>query len=160
MKKLLVIALSAFVIISCTPTEKAVQRVEGKHFGATISDKGAISYDALLTKLEKSESLDAVKVRGEVSGVCKKKGCWITLVSKDPAKEEMFVKFKDYGFFMPKDIEGKTVVMEGKAFKETTSVDELRHYAEDNGESQDAIAKITEPKVELKFLASGVILED
>ncbi len=160
MKQLLVILFSAFVIASCIPPGKVVQRVEGKHFGATISDKGAISYDALLTKLEKAESLEDVKVRGEVSGVCKKKGCWITLVSKDPAKEEMFVKFKDYGFFMPKDIEGKTVVMRGKAFKETTSVDELRHYAEDNGESQEAIDKITEPKVELKFLASGVILED
>lgn len=160
MKNVLVLLLSLVLIVGCTPTEKAITKVEGKHFGAAINDKGAISYDALLAKLEKKEKVDGVKVRGEVSGVCKKKGCWITLVSKDPAKESMFVKFKDYGFFMPKDIEGKTVVMEGNAFKETTSVDELRHYAEDDGKSKEEIAKITAPKVELKFMASGVILED
>ena len=70
----------------------------------------------------------------------------------------MFVKFKDYGFFMPKDIAGKRVVMDGYAFKEITPVDELRHYAEDEGKSPEEIAAIVEPKEELKFLAKGVLL--
>jgi len=86
------------------------------------------------------------------------KGCWINIVSEDAAKPSMFVKFKDYGFFMPKDIAGKEVIMEGYAFKEVTSVDELRHYAEDEGKSKEEIAAITEPVEELKFMASGVLL--
>jgi hypothetical protein len=49
--------------------------------------------------------------------------------------------------------------MQGKAFKEVTSVDELRHYAEDAGDSKEEIAKITEPKTELKFEATGVVLK-
>ena len=70
--------------------------------------------------------------------------------------ESMFVKFKDYGFFMPLDLAGQEVVMNGVAFKEVTSVEELQHYAEDEGLSQVEIAKITEPKEEFKFMATGV----
>jgi hypothetical protein len=59
---------------------------------------------------------------------------------------------------MPLDLAGKEVVMNGYAFKDVTSVDELKHYAEDEGLSQAEIDGITEPKKELKFMASGVYL--
>ena len=147
------------MIAACTPTEKTVTRVEGKHFGETISEKGAITYDKLLTKLDKKDKIENVKVMGKVDGVCQAKGCWMNMVSNNPDKESMFVKFKDYGFFMPKDIVGKTVIMEGVAYRETTSVEELRHYAEDEGKSKEEIEKITEPQVELKFMASGVLIQ-
>ena len=57
-----------------------------------------------------------------------------------------------------KDIAGKTIVFEGNAKTKTTSVDELRHYAEDAGKSKDEIAKITEAKTELAFEANGVLV--
>jgi hypothetical protein len=38
---------------------------------------------------------------------------------------------KDYAFFVPTALEGKTVVLEGSAESKTTSVKELQHYAED-----------------------------
>jgi Domain of unknown function (DUF4920) len=79
----------------------------------------------------------------------------------DPATasdEKLLVKFKDYAFFVPKDIAGREVMVEGKAYKEVTSVEELRHYAEDAGKSAEEIAKITEPVTEKKFMASGVVL--
>jgi hypothetical protein len=41
----------------------------------------------------------------------------------------------------------------------TTSVAELQHYAEDAGKSKEEIAKITEPKLELTFVADGVIVK-
>ena len=70
----------------------------------------------------------------------------------------MFVKFKDYAFFMPKDIAGKKVVMIGNAFKETTSIEDLRHFAQDEGKSKEEIAKINKPKEEMKFMANGVLI--
>lgn len=141
------------------PGEATAEQEENANnqFGEPITAEGAISYERLLAEMEEKDSVE-VKVRGSVSAVCQAKGCWMNIVSNEGGKEEMFVKFKDYGFFMPKDIAGREVIMEGKAFREVTPVDELRHYAEDNGESAEAIAAITEPKVELKFLASGVIL--
>ncbi|MNY81520.1 hypothetical protein D3C86_2231200 [compost metagenome] len=71
----------------------------------------------------------------------------------------MRVVFKDYAFFVPKDIAGKTVVFEGEAKKTTSSVEHLRHYAQDAGQSKEEIAKITEPKDELTFVAEGVIVK-
>lgn len=93
---------------------------------------------------------------GTVNEVCQAKGCWMTIATGSEA--EMMVKFKDYGFFVPKDISGREVVMNGKAYYQVTPVDELRHYAEDAGKSEEDIAKITEPKRELRFLADGVQL--
>ena len=75
-------------------------------------------------------------------------------------KDTMMVNFKDYGFFMPKDIAGKKVVMQGFAYKELTSVDDLKHYAEDAHKSKAEIDAIKEPKSELKFMASGVIVTE
>ena len=71
----------------------------------------------------------------------------------------MRVSFKDYGFFIPKDIVGKTVVMEGTAETTTTPVSELRHYAQDAGKSKEEIEKITEPEKALTFVADGVIVK-
>ena len=101
-----------------------------------------------------------VKVMGKVDAVCQAKGCWMNIASSTPGLDTMFVKFKDYGFFVPKHISGRTVVMQGKVFREVTSVDELRHYAEDEGLSEEEIAAISEPVEELKFMANGVLLMD
>lgn len=128
-----------------------------QYFGDKISEDKAISYEKLLKKMKKKDSLE-IKVVGTVESVCQMKGCWMTIVSQTQDKPSMMVQFKDYGFFVPKDISGKKVIMSGYAYKEITAVDELRHYAEDAGKSKEEIAAITEPKNEFKFMASGVIL--
>lgn len=127
-------------------------------FGEKITADDAISLANLMEEMEKTDSMQ-VKVRGTVEDVCQKKGCWMNIVSEE-TDDKMFVKFKDYGFFMPLDIAGREVIMDGYALKEITSVDELRHYAEDAGKSAEEIAAITEPEKSLKFMASGVILVD
>jgi hypothetical protein len=50
------------------------------------------------------------------------------------------------------------VVILGRAKKEITSVEDLKHFAEDEGLSQEEIDNITEPKHELKFTATGVLI--
>lgn len=130
-----------------------------QYFGEKINADGSISYDELLTKLATKDSME-VKVAGTVESVCQTKGCWVNIISaENPESETMFVKFKDYGFFLPKDCVGQQVVLEGKAYREVTSVEELRHYAEDEGKSVQEIEAISEPVEELKFMASGVMLK-
>jgi hypothetical protein len=154
------LALSLSFMSSCkneAPTEMDDDGTQ--YFGEKINGDGSISYDDLLTKLSTQDSME-VKVAGTVESVCQSKGCWVNIVStENPASETMFVKFKDYGFFLPKDCAGQEVVMEGKAYREVTSVEELRHYAEDEGKSVEEIEAITEPVEELKFMASGVLLK-
>jgi len=70
------------------------------------------------------------------------------------------VKFKDYAFFMPKNIAGKEVIVNGKAFVNEVPVEEQRHYAEDAGQTAEEVAKITEPKKTFSFEADGVLLRE
>ena len=153
----------AVVVFSCKPAPETTTAPEEevKTFGEAFEVKDVISYDSLLTRLETEESVEDVVVKGKVDGVCQKKGCWMNIVSESNADaEKLFVKFHDYGFFMPFDLAGSNVVMKGKAYKEITSVEELKHYAEDEGKSEEEIAQITEPVAELKFMATGVEILD
>ena len=142
---------------SAEETETAVEG-DGKHFGEKITEEGVVSYTELLAQMEGKDSV-ILKVAGLVESVCQSKGCWMNIAGEE-GQEEMFVKFEDYGFFMPKDIAGRKVIMEGKAYREITTVEELKHFAADAGESEEAIAAITEAEEEFKFLATGVILMD
>ena len=128
----------------------------GKQFGAAITADGAISYDEMLAKMGTSDSL-AVKVTGKVGEVCQAKGCWMTMDLGNG--EIMRIKFKDYGFFVPKDAAGKTATIEGVAKKEKVDIDELKHLAEDAGKSEAEINAINQAKEELTFVADGVIIK-
>lgn len=142
--------VATIVMFGCS---SAKQTADNGYFGEKFKVKKAMDVDALAAKMASNDSL-TVQVKGVVESVCQKKGCWMNLTTEDG--NEIFVKFKDYGFFMPLDLMGNEVVMNGHAFKNVTPVDELRHYAEDEGLSPEEIAKITEPKEELQFLATGV----
>ena len=48
--------------------------------------------------LKKGDSI-AVKFQSNIKEVCKKKGCWMQMDLTDD--KQSFVKFKDYGFFVP-----------------------------------------------------------
>src|SRR6056297_538555 len=153
---LLTLSLTLFLFgLSETTMAQEKGSDEQMYFGEKISPKKAMKFKKLYKKMKKTDGMNDVKVRGTVTSVCQAKGCWMTIAEDD---KEMFVKFKDYGFFMPKDIDGREVIMEGTAYREVVSVDELRHLTEDAGKSEEEIAKITEPKEELQFLAHGVIL--
>lgn len=134
----------------------AFAQTDVTYHGKKISEKGAIPATQLVTKMGGKDKMPA-KVEGTVEDVCKMKGCWMKVKTGDG--QVMRVSFKDYGFFVPKDIVGKTVVLEGTAETTTTPVAELRHYAEDAGKSKEEIEKITEPEKALTFVADGVIVK-
>lgn len=124
--------------------------------GEKIDDTNAISTMQLAQLMTKADTL-VTKVEGQVESVCKMKGCWMKVKMADG--QTMRVTFKDYGFFVPKDIANKKVVFEGVAKIKTTTVGELKHFAEDAGKSKEEIAKITKPETSLTFVADGVIVK-
>jgi hypothetical protein len=127
------------------------------YFGDTITPDGAIPASELKSKLGAAQSMN-LKVEGVIESCCQKKGCWTEIVVND--SETVHVTFKDYGFFIPKDAAGKTIIMEGVAKYDTTNVEMLKHLASDAGEPQSEIDKITEPEYDLVFEASGVIIKE
>ena len=104
------------------------------------------------------DNLSISKVEGEIIDVCPKKGCWMNV---KVAEDTLFVKFKDYGFFVPTDgVKGKKVYMSGEIFKDTISVARLRHYAEDAKKPESEIMSITEPEFMLNMIADGVAIRE
>ena len=104
------------------------------------------------------DDLSISKVEGEIIDVCPKKGCWMNV---KVAEDTLFVKFKDYGFFVPTDgVKGKKVYMSGEIFKDTISVARLRHYAEDAKKPDSEIMSITEPEFMLNMIADGVAIKE
>lgn len=98
-----------------------------------------------------------VRTTGQVEKVCQKKGCWLTLKTQGGADQgELRVTFKDYGFFVPTEIIGRAVEIEGKVVEKTRSEAEVRHFAEDAGRPLPKEEKIVEKKV-YEMIATGVV---
>jgi hypothetical protein len=163
MKKYLFLPLIVIGLWSCNQapeTEEAVVEelmAELAVFGdESITADGAVAVNELPAMIEGKDSLE-VKLSGTINECCQTKGCWMTMDMGNG--EEMMVRFKDYGFFVPKDAGGKECIIEGVAKVEEISVEELRHYAEDAGKTEEEIAAITEPERKMSFTASGVIIQ-
>lgn len=129
-------------------------------FGDSISSEGAITKEELLAKFETLKEGDTIEVkfRSEIKDVCQKKGCWMNMSLAE--NKNTFVRFKDYGFFMPLNAAGSEAIVNGKAFVSVETVEELKHYAKDAGKSQAAIDSITEPKISYSFLSNGVLIKE
>lgn len=126
----------------------------GAGVASTIEGK-AISVEKLGKKLKKdNKKVENVAIKGKVTDVCEKKGCWLTIQTEDDS--QFFVKMKDYAFFVPTSLKGKTVVLDGTAERKVTSIDEQKHYAEDAKKPQAEIDAITKPKEEIRFVANGI----
>lgn len=158
-KYLVVLFLASFVACQSPSAEATMTDASGqKFFGEKIDAAGIQDIEEVLLALQSQDSVK-VKIKATVEEVCQSKGCWMNVkTAGNTAGEPLFVQFKDYGFFMPKDCAGQEVVLEGIAYKAITPVEELRHFAEDAGKSKAEIEAITEPIEEKKFMASGVIL--
>ncbi|MGK0251839.1 MAG: glucose/arabinose dehydrogenase, partial [Gammaproteobacteria bacterium] len=124
MKTLLVVALAGCMMIGCAESsqenkkEEAVAFAKAEEtnvpvqedyasFGAKISASNAMTQGQINEKYAQLKPGDTavVKFEAPINAVCKSKGCWMRL---DIAEEEkVFVKFKDYGFFVPLDTEGQ-----------------------------------------------------
>lgn len=141
-------------------TSVEVEKIAYKSFGNNIIADDAVDASSMASHYKTMNVGDSInsKMTATVNKVCQAKGCWMTLNLGN--EEEVMVKFKDYAIFMPKDIAGKEVIINGKAYVKEVSVDEQRHYAEDAGKSAEEIASITESKRTYSFEADGVLLKE
>mgnify|MGYP006137092575 FL=1 len=149
MKKLLLTAI-VFILVACNSKTYT-------SFGVEISDQPTHSFNTIYDLAQNGE-VNNIVLEGEITQTCAKKGCWMDV--KVSEQDTLMVRFKDYGFFVPKEgVEGLRTVVKGKAKMDTISVEMLRHYAEDAGDSEEEILKIMEPKYVLEFIADGLLIE-
>lgn len=168
MKKLVLVLSIPLFLIACKSETKSADQMDVAEetvkdavayasFGDEITDAGVLSKTEMIETYKNLKVGDTavVKFKTEVIEVCQAKGCWMRLDLDD---KEAMVRFKDYGFFMPKNIAEKEVIVNGKAYISEMSVDEQRHYAQDAGKTQDEIDAINEVKTTLSFEADGVLV--
>ena len=157
MKKLTTFLVCAVALLSFSYAQQQpiAAAKAGVQYGAKIDKSKAISVAQLEKNLASAATFEG-KIQGEVVQVCKKKGCFITLKRNDG--EPIMVRFTDYGYFLPQDIVGKTVVLAGKAKQKETSVEWQKHYAEDKGATKEEIAKINSVKKDISIAADGVLV--
>jgi uncharacterized lipoprotein NlpE involved in copper resistance len=170
MKIIFALTLSVFTLISCKnketgnlkqeETKEIAKEMAYLSYGDEISLENSLSSAEMEVRYQDLKIGDTVEVnfKTDVNEVCKDKGCWMKLDL--PGAEDVMVKFKDYGFFVPKDIDQKEVVVQGKAYITEVSVEEQQHYAKDSGKTEEEIAAIDQPKRTLSFEANGVLIKE
>ena len=140
-----------FSILSFSQNDNNYER-----YGELFETSEIINYE-----LERDNFLNSsskVKIEGEILSSCPMKGCWMRISVE---KDTVLVRFKDYGFFVPKNgIEGKSTIINGKLSVDTLSIAQLQHYAEDAGKSKEEIALISKPEITISFLADGVLIKE
>lgn len=159
---LFAVAVSASTLAFAQETKKvsppAGNAIVGDTYGAGVASSAeskAITVEKLGKKLKKdNKKVENVAIKGKVTDVCEKKGCWLTIQTEDDS--QFFVKMKDYAFFVPTALKGKNVVLEGNAERKVISIDEQKHYAEDAKKPQSEIDAINKPKEEIRFVANGI----
>ena len=118
-------------------------------YGQLINAENSLGVYDLISEVDSVES--DFKVKGIIDEVCQMKGCWMTLRNDDGLN--IRVTFKDYVFFVPKDISGKEVIIEGVALKEVLDEETAKHYAEDGGVEYDESLRNS-----ISFIAHGVLV--
>ena len=146
-----------YTSVSEEVVEETEELTDSVHFGQMIDAEGALTIDEFASQMEGKDSMN-VKIAAVATDVCQKKGCWMKVQLADGS--EMRIRFKDYGFFVPKTgVESKLAFISGNISKDTISVERLRHYAEDAGKSSNEIEKIVKPEFKLSFIADGVAIK-
>jgi hypothetical protein len=156
MKKVLVVCLLLGVTLGASAQPPAGDAKPGEFYGEKVNPEGALALVDVVNKVMGGNDFAEVKIVATVKEVCAKKGCWLKL--ELPQGEEVMVKMKDYGFFLPVAAKGKKVIIDGEAKIKTTSVAELKHYAEDAKKSQAEIDAIKEPQKEVRITAKGIMI--
>lgn len=152
------IGILVFLLFSCQGENKPAPTITlGKNYGPfTVDTSQAMSVEEMLKDYGDQSSDRKYTFRGKIEEVCSKAGCWINV---DMGNGETFMaRFKDH-FTIPVRTEpGTEAFVHGVIYRDTISVEMLQHFAEDAGESEEEIAKITEPEYEIGFEADGIVL--
>ena len=135
MKNIILILL--LIITSCTQSTD--------NYGEIITKNNISNLPSVISELKNSGQIETT-LSGKIISTCPKKGCWMRV---ETGNDTLFIKFRDYGFFVPKSgVDGKKVVFKGTAFYDTVSVADRKHYAQDAGKSKDSANKRTLQKLE------------
>jgi len=152
--------LPAIVALSCFVFLSAVSFADGVRLSEPVaSDDKTETFGAPFDQSQTESSLSALlqnpnealgktyKLQTRIGKVCQKKGCFFIA---QEGSQVVRVSFKDYGFFIPTDANGKTVQLIGELVKKEMSEEQAAHFNEDLGNKAFQAGDVFE------FIASSV----
>jgi hypothetical protein len=117
-------------------SEPVLQDANSETFGAPLDSSIAkVSLKALITKPEAHVG-KPIQLETKITKVCQKKGCFFIAQYEEKV---LRVSFKDYGFFIPTDAGGKTVLLAGELIKKEMSPEQAEHFKQDLQTESDSI---------------------
>lgn len=150
--KLIIIAM-LFLSHSRVPPKNIPPAIKGQEYGKLgTQTPQKITLEESVKNYEKYKG-KYVQIEGKVKDVCKIAGCWVMITD---GKNEIRLSMKDYGFFVPKDAIGKSIMAEGYIETSELSVKQHKHYLEEQGKPKEEVDKIEQPLQMLKFYSHGI----
>jgi hypothetical protein len=147
------------VVISMLGGAPVWSAVEGT-YGKPLTGSDTVEISELLSHPD--AYLDkVVRVEGLVTGVCEKRGCWMSLASDDEEFQEIRIKVDDGVIVFPLEAKGRRAIAEGVFTKIEMSLEQTvayrKHHAEEHGEEFDP-SSVTEPLVFYQIKGSGAVI--
>jgi hypothetical protein len=154
-----IVTITLFILCITLAAGVTLAGEKGKAYGEPMTGSKTIKISALIA--DPDPHLDkTVRVEGLITGVCEKRGCWMTLGS-DQEFEELRIKAKDGVIVFPISAKGKHAVAEGIFTKIEMSLEQTiaygKHHAEEHNEEFDP-ASITEPSVYYQINVAGALI--
>lgn len=124
--------------------------------GEGVSSHDVVGIGKILSNPKDFEG-KTVRVRGEVSGVCPKMGCWMNLKGKEG--QTIQIKVEDGVIVFPASAVGKEAFAEGKVevldLTREEYVEMLKHFAEEAGKTFDESSIGDPPYQMIRVKATG-----
>lgn len=135
----------AFALLAVLAVAPLTRAEAGRSFGKPLT---GLTPTPLGDVLARPADGARVCLEGTVSVVCRNKGCWLELKQ---AGKSVHVTFEGYSFFVPAELAGKTVRLEGRVSVAAPDAAHAKHKQQE-GASAAAAAKVS-------VVASGVELK-
>ncbi len=152
MRKITLLMLTAMLILV---SSSAMADAGSKTFGKGISAPDTVLVSDVLSHPDAYVG-KTIRVTGTAVGVCKHRGCWISLAS-DKEGETLRVKVKDGEIVFPPEIVGETVTAEGVWTANQISLKpaEEKHKSHD-GKEKTACSASDEASCKTVYQLSGI----
>jgi hypothetical protein len=157
------IFLMAGLVWACSQSAQKNQEetdYELSYYGEKIEQMSVVAAADIRGKLETVDSVE-LQVEGIITEVCKKKGCWMKIDIGNG--ESLTVRFKDYGFFVPVESQGKIALIDGvlkKEINEDHGHNHGHHHDHDHKEGEACHQDENTSEYTFNFTAKGVILKE
>jgi uncharacterized membrane protein YcgQ (UPF0703/DUF1980 family) len=136
--------------------QKNQNDLNAQKFGGEVTLENAVALSEVYAQPDKYNGQE-MRIDGTITEVCQHKGCWIKLTD---GTDMLTVRFKDYGFFVPKNAANSKISIGGIFHSDVDSHVEEESQAQKDPDKDEHIeaAENTSTQTSYSFTADAVII--